>query len=171
MYHITRSFAIWVGILSLIGFNALYLVQGFIISKFVADLVVLALLTYMAAFTTPDAILSIRKGMRRANERFIVSYWLAWTLILIQRIWILTIALLQKANNNVPNTDWSQSSISGNIAIMFGIAAAYGAMAPFTGPDKIAPHGYVTMIVSVSLASIVSGIIIGIYIVGGWIYN
>jgi hypothetical protein len=168
MHPIFKSSTVWVSISALIIFNILYYLQGFVISKFVADLTALALLTYMTSFTTPDALIAIRGGIKSANERFIVSFWLVWVLSLIHRFWILTIALVQQYRDGERPLDLVESPISGNIAILFAIAGAYGAIAPLTGPIKMARRGYITMIIAASLASIVVGIAIGVYIVNGW---
>jgi hypothetical protein len=173
MQQITKSTAIWAGIIALVGHNALYALQGFTISKFVADLAALALLTYMTAFTTPSAAVAFRRGLKTANDRFLFSYWFIWTLALSHRFWILALGLIKRAHGGDGNAPeylaWSESPISGNIGILIAIAAAYGAVAPLTGPIKMARDGYIVMVISASLAALVVGIAIGVYIIGGWV--
>ena len=167
MSRISSCAAIWLSGLIIIAYFVLYYQTDFITSKFVADWLALIGLAFMSASTTPVAYRAFMNGIRTDRDRFIFSYWLIWTLVLCQRIWIIILALL-KANNAAIHQTWYNSPVSGLIAIGFGLAAGFGGAAPFSCDLPIPRRELIIFTIAAGFSGIIAGIAIGVFFVAGW---
>lgn len=164
MLHISKNYiAVWLStVLILFYFLAFYLF-GFASTKFVADLSALVLLTFISTSTAEAAWKSITNGLQTSVEKFIFSYWLVWTLLLFYRAWAITLSVLNRPENLI------NSPISGLFALGFAIAAGHGIAAPLTGTDKLQRREIITIAIASVISGTILGIAIGVFIISGWI--
>lgn len=162
MSRLKNYAAVWLAVILMLGYIVLYVQTEFIISKFVADLLALIGLGFMSASTTPVAYRAFVNGISTDRDKFIFSYWMIWTLALIHRIWITTLGL-------TGNPDWLRYSIiSGMLAILFAIAAAYGGVAPVSGDAPLERRDILILTIATGFSSLIAGIAIGVFFVSGW---
>lgn len=167
MSRLTSFAAVWLSGVLILAYFVLYYQTDYITSKFVADWLALIGLSFMSASTTPVAYRAFMNGIRTDRDRFIFSYWLIWTLVLCQRIWIIILALL-KTNDAQMYDQWCTSPVSGLIAIGFGLAAGFGGAAPFSGDPPIPRRELVIFTIAAGFSGIIAGIAIGVFCVAGW---
>lgn len=161
--NFSNYLAVWLST-ALIGLYFLaFNVFGFTPTKFVADLSALVLLTFISTSTIEAAFKGLTRGLRSSVDKFIFSYWLIWTLVLVQRIWIITTGVLNRPDNLI------QGPIPGLIALGFAIAASHGIAAPLTGTDKLQRREIITIAVASVISGTILGIAIGVFIIAGWV--
>lgn len=163
MPRLSHYAAIWIAVLFLIGYGLLYNLTDYIISKFVADWFALIGLAFMSASTVPVAWRAFKNGISTDRDKFIFSYWLIWTIVLWQRIWIILLAYFDRP------VSWVQSPISGLLAVSIAIAAGYGASAPLTGETPLHRKEIIIFTVAAGFSGVIAGIAIGVYLVAGWV--
>lgn len=163
MPRLSHYAAIWIAVLFLIGYGLLYNLTDYIISKFVADWFALIGLAFMSASTVPVAWRAFKNGISTDRDKFIFSYWLIWTIVLWQRIWIILLAFFDRP------VSWVQSPISGLLAVSIAIAAGYGASAPLTGEIPLRRKEIIIFTVAAGFSGVIAGIAIGVFMVSGWI--
>lgn len=167
MSRLSSYAAIWLSGLIIIAYFVLYYQTDFITSKFVADWLALIGLAFMSASTTPVAYRAFMNGIRSDRDRFILSYWLIWTLVLCHCIWAILLALA-KGQSLEMYDQWHTSPISGLIAIGFGLAAGFGGAAPFSGELPIPRRELIIFTIAAGFSGIIAGIAIGVFFVAGW---
>lgn len=163
MPRLSHYAAIWIAVLFLIGYGLLYNLTDYVTSKFVADWFALIGLSFMSASTTPVAWRAFKNGISTDRDKFIFSYWLIWTIVLWQRIWIILLAYFDRP------VSWVQSPISGLLAVSIAIAAGYGASAPLTGEIPLRRKEIIIFAVAAGFSGVIAGIAIGVFLVSGWI--
>lgn len=163
MPRLSHYAAIWIAILFLIGYGLLYNLTDYFTSKFVSDWFALIGLAFMSASTAPVAWRAFKDGISTDRDRFIFSYWLIWTIVLWQRIWIILLASFDRP------ILWVQSPISGLLAMYIAIAAGYGASAPLTGEIPLHRKEIIIFAIAAGFSGVIAGIAIGVFLVSGWI--
>ena len=167
MSRLSHYVAIWISFLIVISYFVLYYQTDFITSRFVADWLALIGLTFMSASTTPVAYRAFMNGIHTDLDRFIFSYWLIWTLVLCQRIWVIILALAKGLSAELYD-QWYTSPISGCIVIGYGLAAGFGGAAPFSGDLPIPRRELIIFTIAAGFSGIIAGIAIGVFFVAGW---
>jgi hypothetical protein len=162
MMTLTQFRAVWLAITMVIGYLVLFYNTNFILSKFIADWVALISLSFMSASTAPAAWTAFRNGISSDLDRFIFSYWLIWTIIFCQRVWIILLATMERPDHLV------FSPISGVLAVVLFIAAGFGAAAPLSGETPPHKKDVVIFSIAAKFSGLVAGIAIGVYMVAGW---
>lgn len=164
MSRLTNFAAIWISGVVIVLYFGLYYVFGRDDSKFVADWLVLIGATFMSAMTFTPAWNGIKSGGKSGSDQLMISFWMVWTFVLVQRVWIIT--------TNLPNTPdyFRLSPVSGLIATMFAIAAGYGIAAPLSNSPEVPKQQIIPMLIATAISSIISGLVIGIYVARGWVY-
>ena len=162
MSRLIHFAAIWIAFLFLIAYGLLYKLTDYYISKFIADWFALIGLSFISASTTPVAWRAFKNGISTDRDRAIFSYWLIWTVILWQRIWIILLASFDRP------VAWVQSPISGLLAVTITIAAGYGASAPLTGEVPLHRKEIIIFTIAAGFSGIIAGIAIGVFVVAGW---
>lgn len=167
MSRLSTYIAIWLSALVIIAYIILYNSSDYIISKFSADFMALIGLSFMSVSTTPVAYRAFMNGIRSDRDRFIFSYWLIWTLILLHRCWVIMLALM-KNSDPLAYDFWYYSPVSGLLVIGFGLAAGFGAAAPFSGDLPVPKRELLIFIIAAGFSGIMAGIAIGVFIIAGW---
>ena len=163
MTRLSHYVAIWVAILFLIGYGFLHSLTNYGTSKFIADWLALIGLSFMSASTSPVAWRAFKNGISTDRDKFIFSYWLIWTIVLCQRIWIILLAIFDRP------VAWVQSPISGMLTVAIAIAAGYGASAPLTGETPLHRKELLIFAIATGFSGVIAGITIGVFLVSGWI--
>lgn len=163
MPRMSHYAAIWIAIMFLIGYGLLYSLTTYTTSKFVADWFALIGLSFMSASTLPVAWRAFKNGISTDRDKFIFSYWLIWTIVLWQRIWIILLASFDRP------VAWVQSPVSGLLATSIAIAAGYGASAPLTGEIPLHRKEIIIFTIAAGFSGVIAGIAIGVFLVSGWI--
>lgn len=158
---------IWMSLLVVLIYGILYVQIGYLHSKFVADWLALIGLSFMSASTTPVAYRAFMNGIRTDRDRFIFSYWLIWTLIFWDRVWIIWLAVV-KQHYTVNYDLWYFSPISGLLAIGFAMATGFGGVAPLSGDIPLPKREIIIFTVAAGFSGIIAGIAIGVFLVAGW---
>lgn len=161
MPGIMNYMALYVSTFIILAYFILYYSLGFDNSKFLADWFVLVTLSFMSASMAPAAWKSIKRGVKSGSERFIVFSWLLCTFVIIQRLWIILIALLDRPESLV------EGPISGLIAVMMAIAGGYGMAAPLSGPNELPKREIITMAIAAGFSGIIAGMAIGVFLISG----
>ena len=163
MTRLTHYIAILIAVLALISYLIMYHYADITISKFIADWVALIGLSFMSASTLPVAWRAFRNGISTDRDKFIFSYWLIWTIVLCQRIWIILLALFDRP------VSWVESPVSGLLATSVAIAAGFGASAPMTGEIPLHRKEIISFTIAAGFSGVIAGIAIGVYLVAGWV--
>lgn len=168
MHRITNYVAIWISFLVVLSYVFLYTFVDFYYSKFIADFIALIGLSFMAASTTPVALRAVRNGIRTDTERFLVSYWSIWAVTLTHRLWIIYLGMLNTPLNQEMYQWWREGPVSGLIAILIGISAGHGAIAPFSGSTKLQRRDLIIFSAAAGFSGIIAGMAIGVFVIAGW---
>ncbi len=133
-----------------------YFFLGRDIAKFGADLLVLFGSSYLSASMFPSVLVAIRDGVRRGGDRLLVSFWMIWTLVLIQRMYVIISSL-------AVDSGLSELPISGAIAVSIAIASGYGIGAQMTSPSTMGKEEKLIMKVSLFIAGALVGAVVTAY--------
>ena len=163
MPRLNQYSAILIAVSVLIGYMIMYQYTDITTSKFIADWFALIGLSFISASTTPVAWRAFKNGISTDRDRAIFSYWLIWTVILWQRIWIILLAYFDRP------VSWVQSPVSGLLATSIAIAAGYGASAPLTGEIPLHRKEIIIFSIAAGFSGVIAGIAIGVYLVSGWV--
>lgn len=102
------------------------------------------------------AISAIRTGIRKDSSKIVLTIWLSWTVLVIQRIYVLIYTIIGKP-------DWlADSFFPGLITVLIFIAGMYAIVAPVQ-TDPTPRRQVISLVVSGVVAGLVAGIIIGFY--------
>ena len=134
------------------------------IARYASGALVAALIgiSFMSASTLPVAWRAFKNGVSTDRDKFIFSYWLIWTIVLVQRMWIILLATFDRP------PFWIDSPVSGILAMCLAIAAGFGASAPLTGEIPMRKKEMIMFVVAAGFSGIIAGIAIGVFLVGGW---
>ena len=163
MPQLSHYTAILIAVSVLIGYLILYQYTEITVSKFVADWIALIGLSFMSASTVPVAWRAFKNGISTDRDKFIFSYWLIWTIVLWQRIWIILPASFDRP------VSWVQSPVPGLLATSIAIAAGFGASAPLTGEVPLHRKEIIIFTIAAGFSGVIAGIAIGVYLVAGWV--
>lgn len=163
MPRLSHYAAILIALLVIISYLIIYRYTDIHLSKFIADWIALIGLSFMSFSTLPVAWRAFKNGISTDRDKFIFSYWLIWTIVLWQRIWIILLATYDRP------VSWVQSPVSGLLAVSVAIAAGYGASAPLTGEIPLRRKEIIIFAVAAGFSGVIAGIAIGVFLVSGWI--
>lgn len=163
MPRLNHYVAILIAVSVLIGYTIMYKYTDFITSKFVADWIAMIGLSFMSFSTVPVAWRAFKNGISTDRDKFIFSYWLIWTIVLWQRIWIILLASFDRP------ISWVQSPVSGLMATSIAIAAGFGASAPLMGEVPLHRKEIIIFAIAAGFSGVIAGIAIGVYLVAGWV--
>ena len=163
MPRLIQYTAVLIAVSTLIGYMIIYRYADFTTSKFIADWVAMIGLSFMSFSTLPVAWRAFKNGISTDRDMFIFSYWLIWTIVLWQRIWIILLASLDRP------VSWVQSPVSGFIATGIAIAAGFGASATLSGEVPLHRKEIITFAIAAGFSGVIAGIAIGVYLVSGWV--
>ena len=163
MPRLNQYSAILIAVSVLIGYMIMYQYTDITTSKFIADWIAMIGLSFMSFSTLPVAWRAFRNGISTDRDMFIFSYWLIWTIVLWQRIWIILLASFDRP------VSWAQSPVSGLMATSIAIAAGFGASAPLAGEVPLHRKEIIIFAIAAGFSGVIAGIAIGVYLVAGWV--
>ena len=162
MPRLNQYAAILIAVSVLICYMIIYRYTDFTMSKFIADWVAMIGLSFMTFSTMPVAWRAFKNGISTDRDMFIFSYWLIWTIVLWQRIWVILLASLDHP------VSWVQSPVSGLLATSIAIAAGFGASASMSGEVPLHRKEIIIFAIAAGFSGVIAGIAIGVYLVDGW---
>ena len=155
--------AVWLSTVLIILYFIAFYIYGYAPTKFITDLAALTFLTFISALTAEAAFSALGNGLRTSVEKFIFSYWFIWTLVLIHRIFAITVGILNSPSNLI------NGPIPGLLGLSFAIAAAHGIAAPLTGTDKLQRREIITIVIASVISGTILGMAIGVFVIAGWV--
>lgn len=129
MSRLKNSMAIWAAPLALIAYIVLYYAVGRDVSKQIVDVAVLFGSSYIVASGLPGVLEGGRDRFRLPGDQFLLSYWLVWLVILLQRLYIVTI----NVTDDVTSQFLSDLPVAGAIALSMALSSGYSIGAQWSG--------------------------------------
>lgn len=162
MPRISQFAAIWISVLLMVVYLIIYNYTEIYTSKFISDWLALIGISFMSASTLPVAWRAFKNGVSTDRDKFIFSYWLVWTIVLAQRVWIITLASFDRP------VAWVESPVYGILTMSLAIAAGFGASAPLTGEIPLRKKEMIIFVIAAGFSGVIAGIAIGVFLVSGW---
>ena len=162
MPRLNQSSAILIAFSVLISYMVMYYNTDITTSKFIADWFALIGISFISFSTVYVAWRAFKNGISTDRDKIIFSYWLIWTIVLWQHIWIILLAYLDRP------VSWVQSPVSGLLATSITIAAGFGALAPLSGETPLHRKDIIIFTIAAGFSSVIAGIAIVVYLVAGW---
>lgn len=145
-----NSAALWLGVLAIVIYPPLHFLLGAEVAKLILDSLVLGVAVVISWSWSSAAWEAASNGGRDASDRILLTIWLAWTTLAIQRIYVITVTALGRP-------DWLTSSIwPGEITTLIFVAGMYAIFAPVTG-DKVPRREIINTIIAVAIGSAMAG--------------
>ena len=163
MPRLNQSSAILIAFSVLISYMIMYYNTDITTSKFIADWFALIGISFISFSTVYVAWRAFKNGISTDRDKIIFSYWLIWTIVLWQHIWIILLAYLDRP------VSWVQSPVSGLLATSITIAAGFGALAPLSGETPLHRKDIIIFTIAAGFSSVIAGIAIVVYLVAGWV--
>lgn len=155
--------AVWLSTVLIILYFIAFYIFGYAPTKFITDLAALTFLTFISTSTVEPAFKALSNGLRTGVEKFIFSYWFIWTLVLLHRVFAITVGILGRPDNLM------NGPIPGLLALGFAIAAAHGIAAPLNGTDKLQRREIITIAIASVISGTILGMAIGVFVIAGWV--
>ena len=163
MPRLNQSSAILIAFSVIISYMIMYYNTDITTSKFIADWFALIGTSFISFSTVYVAWRAFKNGISTDRDKIIFSYWLIWTIVLWQHIWIILLAYLDRP------VSWVQSPVSGLLATSITIAAGFGALAPLSGETPLHRKDIIIFTIAAGFSSVIAGIAIVVYLVAGWV--
>ena len=163
MPRLNQYSAILIAFSVLISYMIMYYNTDITTSKFIADWFALIGISFISFSTVYVAWRAFKNGISTDRDKIIFSYWLIWTIVLWQHIWIILLAYLDRP------VSWVQSPVSGLLATSITIAAGFGALAPLSGETPLHRKDIIIFTIAAGFSSVIAGIAIVVYLVAGWV--
>ena len=163
MPRLNQYSAILIAFSVLISYMIMYYNTDITTSRFIADWFALIGISFISSSTVYVAWRAFKNGISTDRDKIIFSYWLIWTTVLSQYIWIILLTYLDRP------ISWVQSPVSGLLATSITIAAAFGALAPLSGETPPHRKDIIIFTIAAGFSSVIAGSAIVIYLVAGWV--
>ena len=163
MPRLNQYSAILIAFSVLISYMIMYYNTDITTSKFIADWFALIGISFISFSTVYVAWRAFKNGISTDRDKIIFSYWLIWTIVLWQHIWIILLASFDRP------VSWVQSPVSGLLATSIAIAAGFGASAPMSGEVPLHRKEIIIFAIAAGFSGVIAGIAIGVYLVAGWV--
>jgi hypothetical protein len=127
--------AIWLAGLAILMDLAFFYTLGVTTLALILNILVLGVAVVASLSWTPAAISAFRNGAAHADDKVILSVWGSWTVLLLQRIYVLgiTIASETKPDGTVVRPAWLvESPINSLIVTLIIIIGCYASYATVT---------------------------------------
>ncbi len=126
----THNAVLW-GIGIMTAFLAMYYILGQEIPRQLANIILLGIATAISIGYFPSAQKAVKEGVSSGRQLIIVTIWLSWTGLFIQRIYTIT-------NEALERPDWLANSPGSIIvAVLILISGLYAVIAPISDPDVL----------------------------------
>lgn len=149
--RLTKFRTIWLSIVALLLYVMIHYAIGGVTAKWVVDSLVLGVAAGMTWTWRAAAFRAIRRGGGSGADKIILAVWTAWTTLLVQRAYVLTLGALGRPQ-------WLlDSPVPGLVATLIFLAGMYGLTAPATGTDDLPKREQLHLIVGWFITGAVGG--------------
>lgn len=126
---VTRFAAIWLSILALGIYIVAYYTIGSDSTQQLVNLLLLGVAVTISASWWPAAMRALKRGASDDVSKVILTVWLAWTSLVVQRVYVIAVSFLDRPV-------WlANTPLSGIVAMFILIAGAYAIAAPVSSKD------------------------------------
>jgi drug/metabolite transporter (DMT)-like permease len=123
--------AVLYGLAILTIFLGMYYAFGQDIPRQIANIVLLGTAVTICLGWFPAAQKALRNGVQEGRELIIVTIWMSWTGLLVQRVYTI-------ANESLGRPDWLTNSPGSIIvAVLIMVSGLYAVVAPITDPEVL----------------------------------
>lgn len=158
MRFISNKLALVLSLATICAYLLMYLGLGYTPAKYTIDSLTLGVGVVISWTWLSAAIGAIKDGIQKPTSKIILTIWLTFNVLILQRLYVLVW-------NLVGQPDWMQNSpISGVITTLLFIAGMYAVIAPTQDDDNTPRVETYSIMIGTALAGIVVGIIIGLFI-------
>ena len=142
---------LWLSVFALVLSVMVYYALGYSTGKRMADSLVTGVAAGMSFTWFAAAMRSMRRGAVDGTAKIVLTVWLAWTIYLVQRVYVLVLAALGRPQ-------WlSESFVPQLIATVIFLAGAYGLSAPVSGAEELPRREMAVLLAGWFVAGIVGG--------------
>lgn len=154
---VKRYLAIWGLLLFIVAYFVLAQVAGASAAKYVVDTLTLGVGIIIFWTWFPAAMDALFNRVSEGSDKIVLSIWLAWTILILQRLWALWVRLAD-------NPPWAADYwVPGVITIMLFTSGFFAVVAPITG-TSIPRREVMYVTISSLVVGIIVGIVLGMYI-------
>jgi hypothetical protein len=156
----TNFKTLWLSVAAIIAYLAGHYVVGAETVKFFVDALLLGVSVMLCWTWGPAALRALLNGGHGDVAKIVLTIWLAWTALLVQRVYVISMALLGRPQ-------WLlDSPAAGLIATIILIAGCYALLAPSAGGD-VPKQEVRNLIIGVALGGVVVGVAVGLLLARG----
>lgn len=146
-----RFQTLWLSLVAVLIYIAVHYAIGQMTAKWLIDSMVLGVAAGMAWTWRSAAFRAIRRGGSSGTDKIILTVWLAWTTLLVQRGYVLTL-------NAMDRPQWLVDSfVPGLVATLIFLAGMYGLSAPATGAEDLLKREQLHLIIGWFITGAVGG--------------
>lgn len=157
MRFISNKLALVLSSVTVLAYLLMYWGLGYTPAKYTIDSLTLGVGVVITWTWGSAALAAVKDGIQKPSSKIILAIWLAWTVLILQRIYVLVWNL-----DGQP--DWLQNSpISGVITTMIFLAGMYAVIAPTQDEDTPRMEIY-SLIIGTAVGSIIVGVVLGMFI-------
>ena len=152
MKRLTPNTAVLTGLCILTLFLGMYYLFGQEIPRQIANIVLLGTAVTISIGWMPAAINAFREGIKTGSHLIVVTIWMSWSGLMIQRVYTII-------NESLGRPDWLTNSPGSIIvAVLIMVSGLYAVVAPITDPEvlkreKVWDHIAIVIGVIVSLVA------------------
>lgn len=148
---IVRFQTIWLSLLAILIYVAVHFAIGQLTAKWLIDSLVLGVAAGMSWTWRSAAFRAIKRGGASGTDKIILTVWLAWSTLLVQRCYVLATGALGRP-------DWLvESFVPGLVATLIFLAGMYGLSAPATGAEDLPRREQLHLIIGWFITGAVGG--------------
>jgi hypothetical protein len=149
--QLTQYRTLWLSGLALVLFVAIHFALGQLTAKWLIESLVLGVASGMCWTWRSAAFRAFRRGGSTGTDKIILTVWLAWTMLLVQRSYVLSSGALRRP-------EWlTDSPVPGLIAKAIFLAGMYGLSAPAAGVEDLPKREQLHLIIGWFNAGAVGG--------------
>lgn len=151
----------------LVGFSFYWVLAAFVPPpplKHIFDGLACGMAIMIVLTWAPAAARAMRQGATTGEWQLVIAVFFTWLILILQRSYILTLTIMEKAG--WPDArDWLvESSISGFIPYSITVAGLLYLISASTAQRETSPKNFYPVIGAVGIGSMISGIMIGSYL-------
>lgn len=142
---------IWLSVFAVVVSILTYYALGTWVAKWIVDSLVLGVAAGMSWTWTRAARRALVKSEPDGSDKIVLTIWLAWTVLLVQRVYTLSV-------NALDRPDWLTASLAPQlIATAIFLAGYYGLTAQSEQARDLPRRQYITVMSGWFVAGIVTG--------------
>lgn len=158
---IVRYQTVWLSVLAVALYIGVHYAIGQMTAKWLIDSLVLGVAAGMTWTWRSAAFRAVRRGGATGTDKIILTVWLAWATLLLQRCYVLTTGALGRPQWLV------DSFVPGLVATLIFLAGMYGLSAPATGAEDLPRREQLQLLIGWFITGAVGGGAIVYFILTG----